>query len=198
MTSFRILNNKIPIRKEITELDTFVLELVQMIQEYCKYVIISGYVAIFFGRSRATEDVDMFIEQIPYDIFEKIFNKLTKKGYELNEDNPMSLYEDYLKEGTSINIWKKEFPLLRLEIKFARKSSQIEQLKNPFEITLNDNYKLYFSQIEAQIAYKRYIANSEKDLKDARHLEITFDNLDKDKIEYYKNIFMKEFKNEKK
>ena len=97
-------------------------------------------------------------------------------------------------QGTSINVWKKDFPLLRLEIKVAEKESQKEQLSNPVKVILNKRFELFFSQIEAQIAYKKYIAKSEKDLMDARHLEVVFDNLSNDKLEYYKKKFLGEFK----
>jgi len=36
---------------------------------------------------------------------------------------------------------------------------------------------LFMTNIEAQIAYKRYIAKSEKDMADARHLELVFQGL---------------------
>ena len=50
--------------------------------------------------------------------------------------------------------------------------------------------------IESQIAYKRYILKSEKDLEDARHLEIVFPKIDKEKVLYYKQFFEHEFENE--
>jgi predicted nucleotidyltransferase len=194
MTVFKVENNKVVINKEITELDRFVFELVNIIEKYCGYIIISGYVSIFFGRSRATEDVDMFIDNLSYESFNKLFCELLKKGYELNEDNQEHLYLDYLQKGTSINIWKKDFPLLRLEVKIAKKKSQKESLDNPIEVSINGKYRLFFPQIESQIAYKRYIAKSQKDIEDARHLEIVFSSIDKNKIKYYKNQFLEEFK----
>lgn len=51
--------------------------------------------------------------------------------------------------------------------------------------------------IEGQIAYKRYIAKSEKDLADARHLEMVFEHADKKKISEYRKLFEAEFKRAK-
>lgn len=96
-------------------------------------------------------------------------------------------------DGVSINIWQKDFALLRMEVKISKTKTQKEQLKNPLCVILNEKYKLFFSQIEPQIAYKKTIAKSEKDLKDARHLEIVFSNLDKNKIDYYSKLFLEEF-----
>ncbi|MBN2367385.1 hypothetical protein JXC34_00070 [Candidatus Woesearchaeota archaeon] len=194
MPAFKVVENRLNIDKKLNKLDKFVLDIVSVIEKYTNYVIISGYVAIFFGRSRATEDVDMFIEQLSYGSFEKLFQDLKKKGYEFNEDDPKRLFEDYLMQGTSINLWEDEFPLLRMEIKIAEKYTQKDQLANSIKVTLNNKFRLNFSQIETQIAYKKFIAKSEKDMMDARHLEIAFEGLSIEKINYYKELFIKEFK----
>lgn len=47
--------------KELNNLDKFVLEFTELLEEY---VVVSGYVSILFGRSRMTEDVDLLIS--PY------------------------------------------------------------------------------------------------------------------------------------
>ncbi len=193
MPQFEIINNEILLNKKITKLDEFVLNLLEIIEKHTRYVIISGYVSIFFGRSRATEDIDAFIEPISYQSFEELYKDLTEKEYELTIDDPKGLYEDYLQDGLSIRIWKKGFPLLNLEIKFALKQTQ--KLALAHRITAHfSGKKLYFGQIEAQIAYKRYILKSQKDLEDARHLEIIFKNINKARIENYRMIFEDEFK----
>ncbi len=193
MPYFEVKDNDITIDKKITKLDEFVLDIFEIIEKYTDYVIISGYVSIFFGRSRATEDVDAFVEEIPYDKFERLYKELKQKDYEFTIDNPKGLYEDYLMDGTSIRIWKKDFPLLNLEVKFALKPIQKLTFKDRIVAKFGDK-RFYFGQIEAQIAYKRYILKSQKDLEDARHLEIVFKNLSKEKLEYYKKIFEDDFK----
>lgn len=192
MTEFQVIDNTISINKHITELDLFVLDITKTIEKYANYVIINGYVSIFFGRARATEDVDMFLEQIPFDQFLKIYNEMISKGYEFTEDDPNTLYNDYLKEGISINIWKKENQLIRMEVKFALKRTQKMALQNKIKVNFGQ-YTIFIGNIEAQIAYKRFIAKSEKDLEDARHLEIVFKNLNKERINYYKEVFEAEF-----
>lgn len=191
MVKFRITNNKLKIDKKTTKLDEFALEVIEIIKKYTNYVIISGYVSIFFGRSRATEDIDMFIEGLSYEKFLEMYQEFTAKGFEFTIDDPAELYHSYLMKGTAINIWRKGFPLLRMEIKLARKPGQKMVLKNPVRVSFGDK-EILFGQIESQIAYKRYISASEKDLEDARHLEIVFEGLEKEKIKYYKNIFEKE------
>ena len=191
MVKFKIIDNKLEINKKATKLDEFALEVIEIIKKYTDYIIISGYVSIFFGRSRATEDIDMFIGDISYKDFLAMYKEFTAKGFELTIDNPAELYHDYLMKNTAVNIWRKGFPLLRMEVKIARKPGQKMVLNNPIKAYF-DGKEILFCQIEAQIAYKRYISASEKDLEDARHLEIVFDDLDKEKIKYYKNIFEKD------
>jgi len=191
MVKFRIINNKLKIDKKTTKLDEFALEIIEIIKKYTNYVIISGYVSIFFGRSRATEDIDMFIEELSYEKFLEMYKEFTNKSFEFTIDEPAELYHNYLMKATAINIWRKGFPLLRMEIKLARKPGQKMVLKNPVRVSFGDK-EILFGQIESQIAYKRYVSASEKDLEDARHLEIVFDGLNKEKIKYYKTIFEKE------
>ena len=47
--------------KELNELDKYVLEFIKILEKHVDYVIISGYVSILLGRSRSTEDIDLFI-----------------------------------------------------------------------------------------------------------------------------------------
>jgi hypothetical protein len=197
MTSFRIVNHELEIDKEVTELDKFILALTDIISKHCKYVIISGFVSIFFGRARSTEDTDCFIEELSLNDFKGLYDHLVKEGYELTVENAETLYHDYLREGLSVNIWKKDFYLLRLEMKFALKKTQKLALTDSFTAKFLGK-ELRFGSVEAQIAYKRFIAKSEKDLEDARHLEMVFEDLDKDKILLYKAEFLKEFENGKK
>ena len=55
-----------------------------------RYVIISGYIAILFGRSRNTEDVDLFIEKIDEKKMSEWWGALEKEGFECRclEDFP--------------------------------------------------------------------------------------------------------------
>lgn len=191
MVKFKIINNELEIDKNITKLDQFALDVIDIIKKYTRYVIISGYVSIFFGRARATEDIDMFISEFPYEKFEKMYNEFMEKGFEFTIDSPKDLYFEYLLNKTPINIWRKGFPLLRMEIKLADKPSQKQVMLCPIHIKFGDK-EILFADIESQIAYKRYISKSEKDLEDARHLEIVFEDINKEKIKYFKHIFEKE------
>ncbi len=193
MVQFKVVEGVVEIDKEVTKLDRFAIEVLGIVNKYADYVIISGYVSIFFGRARATEDIDIFIKDMPYDAFEKLYAESVSKGYEWTVDNPKDLYHEYLKKGMPISVWQKEFPLLRIEMKIATRHSQLVQFKDRIIVKFKGN-EFFMANIESQIAYKRYIAKSDKDIADARHLELVFQGLNPAKIENYRALFEEEFK----
>ena len=65
-----------------TILDKFVEDFVRVVEGYCKYIVVSGFVAIAHGRSRGTEDIDMIIERISKEKFAELHNDLKKAGFE--------------------------------------------------------------------------------------------------------------------
>lgn len=192
MVEFEVKNKELHIKKQLTKLDQFVIEALAILGKYVDYVLISGYVSIFFGRARATEDVDLFIDEIIPEKFFKFYDEAISKGYEFNIENPEDLYHEYLQDNLSINMWRKSLPLIRLEIKIAKKPSQKMSLKDKIKVFYNGDF-LFFSPVEYQIAYKKAILKSDKDLEDARHLEIVFKNINKELIDSYTKIVLKEF-----
>ena len=193
MPEFEIKNREIVIDKEVNKIDEFLFKLLDILEKHVKYVIVGGYVSIFFGRSRATEDIDLFIEDMSYEGFEKLYKEVKENDYEFTVDDPKSLYNDYLQDGLAIRVWEKDFPLLSLEIKTAKNQRQKETLNNRITAKLKDR-KIYFGTIEVEIAYKRIVLTGKKDLEDARHLEKVFKNLNKEKIEEYSRMFKDELK----
>jgi len=61
-------------------LDDFCIKFCSVVEKHCKYIVVSGFVAISSGRSRATEDIDMIIEKLDIDRFKKLHEDLTKEG----------------------------------------------------------------------------------------------------------------------
>ena len=60
---FKYTKNEISIKdKTISALDSLVIEFTSILNKYAKYVIVSGYVAILFGRSRTSEDIDIVVK----------------------------------------------------------------------------------------------------------------------------------------
>jgi len=147
MPAFEIRNGEIEVDKEITAIDRFAIETLRIIGKYARYVIIGGYVAIFFGSSRAVEDIDIFIEDPGFPKFVKLYTELKRKGYELTIGDAKALYYDCLKCNLSIRVWEKGFPLLNLELKTAESPSQKLAIAERIRVRMRDTI-LYFAPIE--------------------------------------------------
>ena len=59
--------------KSLNDLDRFVLDFLKIMEKYTNYVLVSGYVSILLGRSRASEDVDILVPEMDYANFKIMF-----------------------------------------------------------------------------------------------------------------------------
>lgn len=173
-------------------LEKFVEEFCRAIGDSVRYIICSGFVAIAHGRTRATEDIDMIIEKIPFEKFKLLHDNLIKAGFEcIQSENAIEIFETYLSSGDSVRYtWKGEF-LPEMDFKFAKDELDEEQLANRVKLPLTD-LDVFFSSIESNIAFKEEFLKSEKDLEDARHLRIVYEpEIDENKIRDIKNKIKK-------
>jgi hypothetical protein len=164
--------------KELNDLDNFVLDFVGLLD---RYVIVSGYVSILFGRSRMTEDVDLLIPPME----EKEFNKLWEKLYDggfwcINTPKPKDAFE--MLGEHAIRFSRENAPIPNIEFKVIK--NELDKFSYDHRIKVSINSKnLFISPLELQIAYKLFLG-SEKDLEDARHLHNIFkDKLNKQELD---------------
>ena len=171
-------DDKILFNRELSILDNFVLDFTEnLVTNNIKYVIISGYVAILFGRSRMSEDVDILIEHIPFEKFLKFWSKMEKNYECLNTSNSLEAYKDYMENHHAIRLARKGTFIPNIEIKFVKNDLDRYSLEHRKHVKLAEG-SLYISPIELQIPYKLFLG-SEKDIEDARFLFKLFkDNLD--------------------
>ncbi|NJD76657.1 MAG: hypothetical protein FIB08_06100 [Candidatus Methanoperedens sp.] len=169
--------------KERTILDAFAEDFVEVIEKHAKYVIVSGFVAIAHGRSRGTEDVDMIIERIKKDAFIKMHNDLLVAGFEcIQSEDSEVIYDDYLKDKTSVRYVRTGHFIPEMELKLAKDELDDYQIKTRKKLPLT-GLDLYFSSIEMNVAFKEELLKSEKDMDDAKHLRIIYsDVLDENEI----------------
>ncbi len=169
--------------KERTILDTFAEDFVDVVEKHAKYVIVSGFVAIAHGRSRGTEDVDIIIENIKKDAFIKMHNNLLIAGFEcIQSEDSEVIYDDYLKDKTSVRYVRKGHFIPEMELKLAKDELDDYQIQTRKKLPLT-GLELYFSSIEMNIAFKEELLRSEKDMDDAKHLRIIYsDVLDENEI----------------
>jgi hypothetical protein len=152
-----------------TELDRFVKEFVSILETSgIGYVLVSGYVAILFGRSRNSEDVDILVENVDFGRFERFWKKASGSMDCINAEDPKRGFEDYLSDSLALRFSRKSKPIPNMEVKFAKTELDEWTIANAANAALN-GYVLKVSPLELQIPYKLYLG-SFKDIEDARHL----------------------------
>lgn len=173
----KVSEENIEFEKELNSLDRFVIDFSSILNKLeIKYVIVSGYVSILFGRNRSSEDIDLLIEKISLDKLKELWKEL-ETGFEcINAEIPESAYNDYLMNENSIRFSKKGNYIPNMELKFPKLELDFWTLQNKKEVIFNGN-KIFISPIEVQIPFKLFLG-SEKDIEDARYLYKIF----KDKI----------------
>lgn len=184
--------NTIKLDKEISDLDRFVIRFIEILKKYTDYVIISGYVAILLGRSRTTEDIDIFIEEISLETFRKFYSDMLKNGYWcLNSGDGNEIYS-YLSHGLAARFALDGKTVPNFEVKIAKKPLDKESFKDRLT-AVSDAGQVYISSLERQIAFKRYYLKSDKDVEDALHIESLFKkHLDTTKINKYREMLMRQ------
>ncbi|MFH1431698.1 MAG: hypothetical protein ABIG84_00580 [archaeon] len=173
--------------KDRTILDRFAEDFARIIEKHTKYIIVSGFVAIAHGRSRGTEDIDMIIERIEKETFIKIHTDLKANNFEcIQSEDPNIIYDDYLKDNLSVRYIRKGSFIPEMELKLAKDRLDNYQIETRKKLPLT-GLDLYFSSIEMNIAFKEELLKSEKDIEDAQHLRIVYeDNLDENEIDKIK------------
>ncbi|MBI4173413.1 MAG: hypothetical protein HY519_01715 [Candidatus Aenigmarchaeota archaeon] len=172
----------IKLDKVENELDRFVLDFVRILERHAKYVIVSGYVAILFGRNRASEDVDAFVAD--FQDFPAFVAELHDQGYWiLNEDSQQEAYR-MLTDGLAIRIAKQGKWQPNFEIKFPKRDTDFYSLEHRVEVKLASGSVLVGS-LELNIAFKLFLGSG-KDIEDARFLyRLLRERLDAAKLGYF-------------
>src|SRR3989339_1359561 len=108
-------------------LDEFCTKFCKVVEKHCKYIVVSGFVAISSGRSRATEDIDIVIEKLDFRAFKELHNDLLKKSFVCMQSDSAEEIYDYLIDNTSVRYTLKDKPLPEAELKFAK--DKIDQIQ---------------------------------------------------------------------
>lgn len=176
---FKFVAGRLRFSKQLTEVDRQVLIFVSLLNKLkIRYVIVSGYVAILFGRTRGTEDIDVFVEGMSREKFGRLFNLLKTKGYWILNTNQVDDAFDFLKSNLAIRIAKKDTVVPNFEIKFPKKELDFDAMRKRLEVIMNKK-TLFVSPFEIQIPFKFWLG-TEKDIEDAVHIyELFKDNLNK-------------------
>ncbi len=169
-------------------LDSFCEDFCSIADKHCKYIIVSGFVAISSGRVRATEDIDMIIEKLDKNKFQKLHDELIKNNFVCMQSDDYSEIYSYLTNDLSVRYTIIDQPLPEMEIKFAKDEIDNYQLKTRIKIK-KTGLNVWFSSIEMNIAFKEEYLKSDKDLEDANHLRKVFkEQISEDEINKIKSM----------
>ncbi len=169
-----------------SELDKFAVEFLSILEKYAEYVVISGYVSILLGRTRATDDIDVFIKPISREVFSQLYKELQEKHFWcLNAESEDELWS-FLQDHLAIRFAKVNTSAPNFEVKFPRDALD-EEAFNDFITVEPPIGKIKISSLERQVAFKRWYLGSQKDEEDALHIEEYFKGyIDYEKVNKYK------------
>lgn len=160
--------------KDRNILDEFCIRFCRVVERHCPYIVVSGFVAVSSGRTRGTEDIDMILPKLSAPEFAALHKDLVKNSFVcMQGENPEELYKDYLTEKTSIRYTLKDRLLPEMEIKLAKDELDEYQLRTRTKLQLT-GLDIWFGSISANIAFKEEYLKSDKDLEDAKHLRIVY------------------------
>jgi hypothetical protein len=170
---FEFTEDGIVFERILSPLDEFTIAFTRILDRVnVRYVLISGYVAILFGRSRSSEDVDVFIEHLSKERFLALWNELSKEFECIITNKWEQAYDEYLMDGGAIRFALPGQYVPNMEVKFAKTGVDEFALQQRVRVFVN-NFVLYVSSLEMQIPYK-LLLGSGKDIEDARHLYSLF------------------------
>ena len=194
---FQLENDTIIINRELSELDIFVKDFVQVLKKHSDYLIVSGYVSISTGRTRGTEDVDIIVPIMDKESFNSLFEDLEKNNFWCYQgENPNEIYNFYIKDLVSIRFSRKDemFPNIEVVPFDQTKKAKVFEFNNPQKIKIKD-FEFKIPPVEFEILYKEIILSTKKDFEDANHIRAFFSKLLKEeRFEEYGNIIKAELK----
>jgi len=163
---------EIILNKEVSNLDRFVIDFCSLLEDY---VVVSGYVSILFGRSRATEDVDLLIKVENLEDFKKQWEKITENEFEcINTSKPEEAFS--MLNETAIRFSRKGKAIPNMEFKKISQAVHKYSFDNKIKVIIGEKV-LFVSPLEMQIAYKLMLGKqgNNKDIEDAKHLYDLFE-----------------------
>ena len=193
---YEIKDDLIIINRELTELDIFLKDFLDILKKYSNYLVVSGFVSISTGRARGTEDIDVLVPILNEEKFKELFNELIKRGFWCYQSDTAQEAFSYIKNKDHIRFARKNemFPNMEFIPVDHTKKAQFFELNHPQRIKVKD-FEFKIPPIEFEILYKEIILAGGKDFEDAKHLRTFFsDILKKEKFKDYKKIIRDELK----
>ncbi len=186
----------IVIHRELTELDLFLKKFLDVLNKYSDYLVVSGFVSICSGRTRATEDIDVLAPVIKKEEFGKLLKDLKENKFWCYQGDDIDEIYSYIEKMMNIRFAEQDtmFPNIEFIPINKLKKAKYFEFTHPQKIKVK-GFEFKIPPIEFEILYKEIILNGNKDIADARHLRTFFsDILDEKKFKEYEPIIKGELK----
>ncbi|MEK6872686.1 MAG: hypothetical protein AABW90_01575 [Nanoarchaeota archaeon] len=183
-------NDVIIVNRELTQLDLFLKDFIDILKKYSYYLVVNGYVNISTGRTRATEDIDILFPLMEKEKFILLFNDLTNGSFWCYQgDNYEEVYS-YIENFNNIRFAKTNEMFSNIEFIPINKTKKAKffEFSHPQKIKIK-NFGFKIPPIGFEILYKELVLARKKDIEDAKHLKLFFsDILKEEKFKEFKNI----------
>jgi hypothetical protein len=172
------------IDKPPSDLDRLMLEVGGILDDVdIEYSVVSGYVAVLFGRSRATEDIDVITERFDDRTADELAERLQDAGY-WGSAMPLEDLHDTLADDLPVRVAEDGHRVPNVELKFASDEYDRISLDDAISVRLGDQ-TLRVGSLEFQIAYKLDMG-APRDYEDALYLhEVAGPSLNRTALERY-------------
>lgn len=160
--------DEIVIEKPSNDLDELVLSVSAILERIgVQYSVVSGYVAVLFGRARSTEDIDVVVERFDEQTADEVAAALEASGF-WGSAMPLDALYETLADDLPFRVARSGDRVPNVELKFPTDEYDRTSLENALTVRLPDG-SLRVGSLELQIAYKLGMG-AKKDFEDALHL----------------------------
>lgn len=184
MAGIELTDRGLVVDRAPNRLDELAIDFSEILSRFdIDHVFVAGYVAILAGRSRSTEDIDVFIERCAADRIDDLVVELKREGY---WGPAMPLSEMYGNLANDTNIWIAPDGEMtpHLEVKFPGDEIDDTSLVNAVDAHVG-GHTIPIGPLELQIAVKLSLGGR-TDLEDAAHLYTLFgETLSRSRLEMW-------------
>ena len=192
---YKIEKDEIIINRELTELDMFLKDFLDVLKKHSDYLVVSGFVSISTGRVRGTEDIDILFPLMDKEKFELLFKELVNSDFWCYQGDDKEVY-DYINNMENIRFARNNtmFPNIEFIPITKNRKAKYYEFTHPQKIKI-DGFEFKIPPVEFEILYKEMVLKSKKDIEDARHLRVFFsDILSNERFKECKKIIIEELK----
>ena len=175
---YKVEGDMIIVNRELTELDIFLRDFLEVLKKHSDYLVVSGFVSICTGRTRGTEDIDVLVPVMDKENFSDLFFDLEKNDFWCYQGDNLKEIYPYVEDMDNVRFARIDemFPNIEfIPINKTRKAKFFE-FTHPQRIKVRD-FEFKIPPIEFEILYKELILKSGKDVADAKHLRTFFSDI---------------------